>query len=282
MVWNLLFQLVAIPFFQVFTPQIALPWLLSPFHIASTPAVGVLQNKPRPNCCWPPPSLPPTHPSPGPRQEPLNLSPCFYLTPLCFLHKAPRVSLLKDRMKCVQSTAQNPPMAPTHSEWKQTSSQWSARFPQPAHLSLYPQRLSDLILFIPPFYPPTPITLVSWQVHQPAKGGPSFGLSSLLFPLSGPLCPHLATWLLSPPSDIHSTVTFSGRLPKHSLQNCNAKTSRVVQWLSLWAPNAAGPGSIPGQGTRSHMPQLRVQIPQLKFPWAATKDLSATTKTSYS
>ena len=30
-------------------------------------------------------------------------------------------------------------------------------------------------------------------------------------------------------------------------------TSLVVQWLGLHAPNAGGPGSIPGQGTRSHM-----------------------------
>ncbi|TEA31888.1 hypothetical protein DBR06_SOUSAS8310129, partial [Sousa chinensis] len=29
--------------------------------------------------------------------------------------------------------------------------------------------------------------------------------------------------------------------------------SLVVQWLRLHAPNAGGPGSIPGQGTRSHM-----------------------------
>ena len=33
-----------------------------------------------------------------------------------------------------------------------------------------------------------------------------------------------------------------------------------------------GPGSIPGQGTRSHMLQLRVCMPQLKIPHAATKD----------
>ena len=26
----------------------------------------------------------------------------------------------------------------------------------------------------------------------------------------------------------------------------------MVQWLRLFAPNAGGPGSIPGQGTRSH------------------------------
>ena len=34
-------------------------------------------------------------------------------------------------------------------------------------------------------------------------------------------------------------------------------TSLVVQWLRLQAPNARGPSSIPGQGTISHMPQLR-------------------------
>ncbi|TEA32806.1 hypothetical protein DBR06_SOUSAS4210129 [Sousa chinensis] len=31
----------------------------------------------------------------------------------------------------------------------------------------------------------------------------------------------------------------------------------VVQWVRLHAPNAGGLGSIPGQGTRSHMPQPR-------------------------
>ena len=34
-------------------------------------------------------------------------------------------------------------------------------------------------------------------------------------------------------------------------------TYLVVQWLRLWAPDAGGPGLIPGQGTRSHMQQLR-------------------------
>ena len=41
-------------------------------------------------------------------------------------------------------------------------------------------------------------------------------------------------------------------------------TSLVVQWLRLCAPNAGGPGSIPGQGSRSHMQQLRARMPQLK------------------
>ena len=34
--------------------------------------------------------------------------------------------------------------------------------------------------------------------------------------------------------------------------------SLVVQWLKLHSPNAGGPGSIPGQGIRSHTPQLRI------------------------
>ena len=49
------------------------------------------------------------------------------------------------------------------------------------------------------------------------------------------------------------------------------KTSLVVQWLRLRAPNAGDPGSIPGQGTRFHMPQLRVCMLQLKITQATTK-----------
>ena len=42
-------------------------------------------------------------------------------------------------------------------------------------------------------------------------------------------------------------------------------TSLVIQWLRLWAPNAGGLGSILGQGTRSHMPQLRPRYSQIIF-----------------
>ena len=34
-------------------------------------------------------------------------------------------------------------------------------------------------------------------------------------------------------------------------------TSLVAQWLRLCAPKVGAPGSIPGQGTRSHMLQVR-------------------------
>ena len=38
-------------------------------------------------------------------------------------------------------------------------------------------------------------------------------------------------------------------------------TSLTVQWLKLYAPNAGGPGSIPGQETRSDMLERRLKIP---------------------
>ena len=43
-----------------------------------------------------------------------------------------------------------------------------------------------------------------------------------------------------------------------------SRTSLVAQWLRPCVPNAGGPSSIPGQGTRSY-------IIQLKIPHAATK-----------
>ena len=56
---------------------------------------------------------------------------------------------------------------------------------------------------------------------------------------------------------------------------CKPRVSLVVEWLRFWAPNAGDLSLIPGQGTRSHMPQLRVHILQGKI-------LCATTKTQHS
>ena len=42
------------------------------------------------------------------------------------------------------------------------------------------------------------------------------------------------------------------------------RTSLVVQWLTFQAPSAGSPDFIPGQGTKPHMPQL-------KIPHATTK-----------
>ena len=47
-------------------------------------------------------------------------------------------------------------------------------------------------------------------------------------------------------------------------QENGLRASLMVQWLRLGVPNAGGMGLTPGQGTRSHMPQLRI-------PQATTK-----------
>ena len=52
----------------------------------------------------------------------------------------------------------------------------------------------------------------------------------------------------------------------------NTGTSLMVQWLRFQAARAGVPGSIPGQGTRSHMPPLRACMPQpKKTPGASRK-----------
>ena len=56
-----------------------------------------------------------------------------------------------------------------------------------------------------------------------------------------------------------------------ALKIVSGGTSLVVQGLKLHTPNARGPGSNHGQGTRSHMPQLRACKLQLKIPRAATR-----------
>ena len=43
----------------------------------------------------------------------------------------------------------------------------------------------------------------------------------------------------------------------YSLKLLDLGTFWVIQWLKLLAPSAGGPGSISGQGARSHMLQLR-------------------------
>ena len=45
----------------------------------------------------------------------------------------------------------------------------------------------------------------------------------------------------------------------------------MVQGLRLPTPSTGGLGSISGQGTRSHMPPLRVGMLRLKIPFVATK-----------
>ena len=60
---------------------------------------------------------------------------------------------------------------------------------------------------------------------------------------------------------------------KKRIKNLNRDFSGV-QWLRLHTPNAEGPGSLPGQETRSHWTQLRVHRQQLKIPRTQLKDHS--------
>ena len=48
--------------------------------------------------------------------------------------------------------------------------------------------------------------------------------------------------------------------PKNALKNIVVWTSLVVQWLRLCAPSKGDWGSIPGQGTRAYILQLRVRM----------------------
>ena len=102
-----------------------------------------------------------------------------------------------------------------------------------------------------------PWELVLWE------SAPWAGTGSLCNPwqvriFSSLVCKQLILWL-SWSSDGNKTWTSD-----KDLEKCLAETSLVVQWLRLDAPKAGVPGSIPGQGTRSYILQLRVHMPQLK------------------
>ena len=68
-----------------------------------------------------------------------------------------------------------------------------------------------------------------------------------------------------PPSEHFGAGVLPGSKGQH------LGTSLVIQWLRLYAPNAGEPGLIPGWGTRSYVPQLRVRKTQLKIPRGATE-----------
>ena len=74
--------------------------------------------------------------------------------------------------------------------------------------------------------------------------------------------------LISIPTFIHSSTLIH-------IVNDHLKilfgTSLVVQQLRLHGPNAGGLGSIPGQGLRSCMLQLKIPHMATKIPRAATK-----------
>ena len=69
-----------------------------------------------------------------------------------------------------------------------------------------------------------------------------------------------------------------GRCDPYKLQL--VRTSLVLQWLKLYAPDPGDMGSIPSQGTRSHMPQLKVPCAATKT-WRSQINIKTTT-TNYS
>ena len=86
------------------------------------------------------------------------------------------------------------------------------------------------------------------------SGLPCPPLEDLSHPEIKPRCLSLLHWqagslpLVPPGKPPTITDTF---------RNCEKGLFLVVQWLRLCAPSARSLGSIPGQGTRSHMMQLR-------------------------
>ena len=70
-----------------------------------------------------------------------------------------------------------------------------------------------------------------------------------------------------------SVVSWASSLHTVSSSNIRilSRTSLVGQWLRLHAPNAGDPGSLPGQGTKSHSQQLKGSHVQLKTLHATTK-----------
>ena len=62
---------------------------------------------------------------------------------------------------------------------------------------------------------------------------------------------------------LNCSVTIKKKTLFSTLMKRYLESSLVVQWLRLHAPNAEGPGSIPGQEiNRGHMPQARIHMSQ--------------------
>ena len=106
--------------------------------------------------------------------------------------------------------------------------------PEDASQSSCPQRVSELLRKREPATPPCGEGTAGRKIHQ------NYHL-------------WVRSWsFISPPPQFFKALFKNSKML--------LRTSLVIQGLSLWVPEAGGPGSIPGQGTRSLMPQLRPSI----------------------
>ena len=98
-------------------------------------------------------------------------------------------------------------------------------------------------------------------------------LAFVFFP--SPLCSSHAEPLLPPITALKFSITSQS-------QKFVTGTFLVVQWLRIHAPNAGDMGSITGQGTRSHVRQLRVCLLQqkLKTPYTTTNGIFPTQRSN--
>ena len=95
--------------------------------------------------------------------------------------------------------------------------------------------------------------------------------------------PSILAWRIPWTEEPGGLLTMGSQRVGHYRRDTHTHThkswgaSLVVQWLRLFTPKAGGADSIPGQGTRSHMPKLRIRILRTKI-----EDLHAPAKTWHS
>ena len=93
--------------------------------------------------------------------------------------------------------------------------------------------------------PPNPVTLVMREAQANPKRGTFYEIPDQHFSK------------LSSKKNLRKC--HSQEEPKETRQlNVKWGTFLVLEWLRLIAPNAGGPGSIPGQRTRSHTTHLKI------------------------
>ena len=138
---------------------------------------------------------------------------------------------------------------------------------------LYTIKPFDLSSYCPiPSFTATLASLLCFECVRNVNPPPppiSTGSLHLLFPLClNSFLQKSRAITFSPTSCLYSNISLSVRSSLTSLLEVavvTLGTSLVVQWLSFCACNIGALGLIPGQGTRSHMPQLKTLHAAMKI-----------------